>query len=141
MAVYNAEKYLRKCLDSLLEQHLREIQIICVDDASTDSSRDILDEYALRDNRVEVIALPENVGQARARNRGLQVAKGEYVCFLDSDDWFSPDALQQAVETFDENPRPTACFFRRKWSVGRQRKPIRCLRLNVFRERRRLRKV
>ncbi|MBR3389562.1 MAG: glycosyltransferase [Prevotella sp.] len=118
VAVYNAEKYLRKCLDSLLEQHLREIQIICVDDASTDSSRDILDEYALRDNRVEVIALPENVGQARARNRGLQVAKGEYVCFLDSDDWFSPDALQQAVETFDENPETDCVLFQAQMVSG-----------------------
>ena len=71
VAVYNAEKYIRKCLDSLIEQTLTDIQVVCIDDASTDNSLSILNEYAGKDNRIEVIALTENHGQAHARNQGL----------------------------------------------------------------------
>ena len=96
VAVYNAEKYIRKCLDSLIEQTLTDIQVVCVDDASTDNSLFILNEYAKKDNRIEIIALTENHGQAYARNQGLVKAKGQYVCFLDSDDWMSADCLEKA---------------------------------------------
>ena len=104
VAVYNAERYLSACLDSLVGQTLRDIQIICIDDASTDCSPDILQNYALRDNRIEVIHLNNNMGQAHARNVGLEKAKGRYIGFVDSDDWLSPDCLQEAYKTFDQNP-------------------------------------
>lgn len=111
VAVYNAEKYLRKCLDSLRKQTIHDIQIICVDDASIDSSLAILNEYASNDDRVEVIALRENVGQARARNEGLCIATGDYITFLDSDDWLSQDALLQAVNVFEAHPYTDCVLF------------------------------
>lgn len=112
VAVYNAEKYLRECLDSLSRQSLRDIQIICVDDASEDHSFDILNEYARSDNRFLVKKMDHNSGQAVARNEGLKYADGDYVCFLDSDDYLSDDALQQMVSVF-ENHSETDCVLMR----------------------------
>ena len=84
--VYNVGKYLRRCLDSLASQTLREIEIICVDDGSTDESGEILDEYAARDTRVRVVH-QENAGAGPARNTGMDLAQGEYLFFCDPDDW------------------------------------------------------
>lgn len=111
VAVYNAEKYLRTCLDSLIQQTVREIQIVCIDDASTDHSLEILREYQKRDPRVDVIALPKNGGQANARNIGLATARGEYTCFCDSDDWLAPDALEQAYQVFQRYPQTDCALF------------------------------
>ena len=108
VAVYNAEKYLSVCLDSLVNQTLADIQIICIDDASTDNSWNILQQYAKHDRRIEPIRLDTNMGQAHARNVGLQRAKGRYIGFVDSDDWLSPDCLQLASETFEQYPQ-TGC--------------------------------
>lgn len=112
VAVYNAERYLSACLDSLVGQTLRDIQIICIDDASTDNSWNILQHYAERDCRIELIRLDTNAGQAHARNEGLRRARGRYIGFVDSDDWLSPDCLQQALETFAQHPQ-TGCVLLR----------------------------
>lgn len=101
VAVYNAARWLRPCLDSLRRQTLAEWQAVCVDDASTDESLTILQEYAQADDRFEVIQLAENSGQAHARNCGLQRARGEVVCMLDADDWLSDNALEQLYGAFD----------------------------------------
>jgi glycosyltransferase involved in cell wall biosynthesis len=85
--VYNCEDCLRISLDSAVTQTLQDLQIICIDDASTDRSLEILREYAEKDSRVEVIALKNNSGAGAARNAGLKVAVGEYIAFLDSDDF------------------------------------------------------
>lgn len=85
--VYNVEKYLRQCLDSLINQTLKDIEIICVNDDSPDNSIDILNEYAEKDSRVRVINLKENRKQGGARNAGLQIAQGTYIGLVDSDDW------------------------------------------------------
>ncbi|MDD3252714.1 MAG: glycosyltransferase family 2 protein [Lachnospiraceae bacterium] len=95
IAIYNAEKYLSECLDSVLNQTLREIEVICVNDGSTDSSLEILKKYEAQDNRVKILD-QKNQGAGAARNNGLQVAKGEYLSFLDSDDFFEPDMLEVA---------------------------------------------
>lgn len=92
--VYNVEPYLRQCLDSIINQTLKEIEIICIDDGSTDASLDILKEYATKDNRITVIA-QKNLYAGVARNVGLTVAKGGYLCFLDSDDFFEPTLLEE----------------------------------------------
>ena len=92
--VYNVEQYLRQCLDSVINQTLAEIEIICVDDGSTDSSLDILKEYADKDKRITVLK-QENLYAGVARNAGLYVAKGEYLSFLDSDDFFEPTMLEE----------------------------------------------
>lgn len=102
VAVYNAEAFLQACLDSLIGQSYRHIQIICIDDASTDNSLHILHDYAARDSRITVVRLEENGGQAHARNCGLRYVSGDYVCMVDADDWLSPDAIEQVVDTFDE---------------------------------------
>lgn len=103
VAVYNAEPYLVKCLDSLMSQTLSDIQIICVDDVSTDGSLKLLKDYAQHDSRIEVYSMAENSGQAKARNEGLKHARGQYVAFLDSDDWMAADALERVVDVFDSH--------------------------------------
>lgn len=111
VAVYNAEAWLARCLDSVQAQTLRDIQIVCIDDASTDHSLQLLQQYAERDARIEVITLSENHGQAFARNQGLKKAQGEYVCFLDADDWLSPDALASAVAVFESHSETDSVLF------------------------------
>ena len=103
VAVYNTAAYLPQCLDSLLSQTLKDIEVICVDDASTDNSLALLYQYAEKDNRVKVFALKENCGQAHARNVGLSHATGDYIGFVDSDDWLSQDALEKVCESFRDD--------------------------------------
>lgn len=91
--VYNVEPYLRECLDSVLRQTYSDWEAICVNDGSTDSSARILQEYTSRDNRIKVITQP-NGGLSAARNTGLDNATGDYLLFLDSDDWLEPNALE-----------------------------------------------
>lgn len=111
VAVYNTARFLPDCLGSLLGQTLHDIQVVCIDDCSTDSSPQVLHQYAALDPRIEVITLTENHGQAYARNQGLLTARGEYVCFLDSDDWLSPDALEQAVAVFEAHAATDCVLF------------------------------
>ena len=91
--VYNVENYLQKCLDSVINQSLKDIEIICINDGSTDSSLNILKSYASQDNRIIIIDKP-NEGVSVARNKGLEIAKGEYIVFVDSDDWLELNALE-----------------------------------------------
>lgn len=95
--VYNTERYLRECLDSVLSQSVKDIQVICVNDGSTDGSLAILEDYGIRDSRVIVVS-QENRGQAAARNVGIQKAEGKFLVFLDSDDMIHPDALEEMLE-------------------------------------------
>ena len=86
VAVYNVSTYLRQCLDSLKNQTLKDIEIICVNDGSTDSSLQILEEYAAKDDRIKLVN-KINGGLPSARNAGLEIARGEYICFVDGDDF------------------------------------------------------
>lgn len=95
--VYNTHKYIRKCLDSLVEQTLKEIEIICVDDGSTDDSVSIIGEYTEKDDRVKLIT-QSNSHAGVARNNGIKNAVGEYLVFLDSDDFFEKDMLREMYE-------------------------------------------
>ena len=92
--VYNTEKYLVKCIDSLLYQSLEDIEIICVNDGSTDNSQKILDDYAKKDKRIKVIH-QENKKQGAARNKGMEIATGEYIGYVDSDDWVDFDYFEE----------------------------------------------
>jgi CDP-glycerol glycerophosphotransferase len=96
--VYKVQGFLRQCLDSLLDQSFTDFEIVAVDDRSPDHSGAILAEYAARDPRVRVLPLAENVGLGRARNAGLAQATGEYVWFLDSDDWMAAGALRAVAD-------------------------------------------
>lgn len=100
--VYNVEKYLNQCLDSVLSQTLQNIEVICVNDSSTDGSLAILEEYAKKDERVIVVTQP-NSGAGAARNKGLSLAVGKYLSFLDSDDFFEPDMLELACKKAEED--------------------------------------
>jgi len=95
--VYNTEKYLRRCLDSVCNQTLKDLEIICIDDASPDASASILSEYAARDARIRVLTFDENRGAAAARNAALEIACGEYVAFVDSDDWPEIDFYERLI--------------------------------------------
>lgn len=102
--VYNVEKYLRQCLDSVLSQTLHEIEIICVNDGSPDNSLSILREYENKDERVQIIDFPKNRGPAAARNAGLATAKSPYVAFLDSDDWVEPEMYEKLYAAVTSHP-------------------------------------
>ena len=93
--VYNTEKYLPKCLDSLLGQTLADIEVICINDASTDGSLDVLKKYAKNDDRIKVIDFTENKGVSVARNVGIDQAMGEYIGFVDSDDFVDLDFYEK----------------------------------------------
>lgn len=99
--VFNVEKYLRQCLESVLNQTLRDIEVICVDDGSTDDSTKILKEYADSDERVKVI-YQENKGAGAARNTGMHAAKGQYLFFMDSDDYCAADFLSKTTAYADK---------------------------------------
>lgn len=94
MPIYNAYDYLRPALDSVLEQTLADIEVICVDDGSTDHSLEILKEYQGRDERIRIVT-ETNAGPALARNNGMRRARGEYIAFLDADDFFEPTFLEK----------------------------------------------
>lgn len=97
--VYNAKLYIAECLNSVINQSLKELEIICVDDGSTDNSLEILKEFASKDSRISVLK-QKNSGAAVARNKGLEIAKGDFVAFLDSDDfYFNLDILKLLHET------------------------------------------
>lgn len=99
--IYNVEKYLRQCLQSIADQSLKEIEIICVDDGSTDSSPQIVNEFAEKDSRFISVS-QENGGAGKARNTGLRMAKGKYLSFLDSDDFFDKNMLLEAYNTAEQ---------------------------------------
>jgi glycosyltransferase involved in cell wall biosynthesis len=93
--VYNVEPYLRRCLDSLINQTLKDIEIICINDCSPDNSLAILKEYAAKDNRVKIINFRKNKGVGIARNTGIKAAKGKYMGFVDSDDYVDLDYYEK----------------------------------------------
>lgn len=94
--IYNVEEYLHKCIDSALNQTYPSIEIICVDDGSTDGSPEILKDYVCKDKRIKVISV-DNQGVSNARNIGLQYSKGVFIMFVDADDWVDYDTIDVAV--------------------------------------------
>ena len=109
MPVYNAQDYLEQCIVSILAQTLQEIEVICVDDSSTDRSLEILKKYEKEDSRMRVLTQP-NSGAGAARNRGLSQASGEYLSFLDADDFFEPDMLELAYAKAKEDRADMVVF-------------------------------
>ena len=108
--VYNAEKYLKFCINSLLQQTFKNIEVILIDDESTDSSGDLCEQYANKDPRVKVIH-KKNGGTAAARNTGLEMATGDYITFIDNDDyWNNTECLQEIVEQLTESSSDVLMF-------------------------------
>lgn len=110
--VYNVEKYLCDCLDSVLGQTFADWEAICVDDGSIDGSRAIMEEYAQKDSRIKAV-VQKNAGTAAARNTGLKAAKGDYIFFLDSDDWIECHTLQTLADRL--NGEDILCFSGRRF--------------------------
>ena len=107
--VYNVKDYIRPCLDGVLAQTMKDIEVICVDDGSTDGTGEILKEYEQRDRRLKALT-QENGGAGKARNTGLAVARGEALSFLDADDLFEPDMLETAWKRLKETKAQFTVF-------------------------------
>lgn len=146
--IYNVEKYLRECIDSVLCQSYKNLEIILVDDGAIDSSGIICDEYALKDKRIKVIH-QENQGLSGARNTGFYHATGKYVYFLDSDDWIVPETIEvlydrsekeaadviffEALSFEDENPEimmPKGYSYKNEYDTGSGKQMLRELQMN-----------
>ncbi|MGL5989248.1 glycosyltransferase [Cetobacterium sp.] len=104
VSVYNVEKYLTKCIDSILAQIFTDFELILINDGSSDNCGDILDEYAKKDNRIRVIH-KKNEGCSAARNDGIKVAKGEYIGFVDSDDYINQNMYREMYELMKNNDK------------------------------------
>ena len=103
--IYNTEKYMARCLDSILSQSFTDFEIVCVDDGGSDNSIPIVREYAQKDSRIRIVSKP-NGGLPAARNTAIYFAQGEYIYFLDSDDTMCDDALQNAYDGIVKNSYP-----------------------------------
>lgn len=112
--VYNTEQYLKQCLDSVLCQTFSDFEIICVNDKSPDNSKDILEEYKKKDSRVNIIDHQVNQGLGPSRNTGIDIAKGRYIMFIDSDDYISPETLELCLQAIEkENADIIQCMTQR----------------------------
>lgn len=108
--VYNVEKEIRKCLDSLKNQTYGDFEVLCVDDCGNDSSIDIVKEYAQNDSRFKILTHEHNKGVSAARNTGLDNATGEFIMFIDSDDWLELNALEEVKKAFDKSKSDVVMF-------------------------------
>ena len=109
--VYNTEKYLRKCVNSILEQTYSNLEIVLVDDGSTKEARDLCDELATKDARIIVIH-QKNSGQSVARNKGIDVSTGQFITFVDSDDYISSTMYEELINCYEENAISVSHFVR-----------------------------
>ena len=120
--IYNVEQYLRECLESVVNQTLKEIEIICVNDGSTDSSPEILKEYAEKDNRIKVISKP-NSGYGHTMNVGIDAAIGEYIGIVESDDYVKLDMYETLYNIAKKNDLDVVrADFERFVGEGKERK-------------------
>ena len=99
--MHNSSKHIIECLESVMNQTYKNIEIIVVDDASTDNSLELVKN--IKDNRIKLIELKENVGAGMARNKGIEAATGDYICFLDSDDYWALDKIERQVKIMEDN--------------------------------------
>ena len=116
--VYNVEPYLRKCLDSVVGQTYRDLEILIVDDGATDGSGKICDEYAATDHRLQVIH-QNNKGLSEARNRGIDIATGDYILFVDGDDWIEPNTVECLLQACIDYGADASCCGHYKELVDR----------------------
>jgi|GEM_PF-6019889 len=106
LSIYNVEKYLEECLDSILAQSYENLEIVCVDNGSPDGCGKILEKYAQKDKRIKVVTLSENKKLCGGRNAGLDNATGDYICFVDPDDWIEKDHIKAMVEAIENIKDP-----------------------------------
>lgn len=118
---YNVEQYLNQCLDSIQKQTYTNIEVLLIDDASTDGSREICEQYVQQDNRFKLIHLPNNNGLANARNLGIANSTGEYILFVDGDDWVEHTIVETLLRAAKENDSDlvTASYYRLDEATGK----------------------
>lgn len=109
LPVYNGERYINRTITSILQQTMTDFELIAIDDCSTDYSLQHLQEWAQRDNRIQVVANTQNLGVADTRNKGIALAKGEYICFIDSDDIWHSDKLAHQLEWMQRTDSDFSC--------------------------------
>lgn len=102
LSIYNVEKYLEECLDSILKQSYKNIEIVCVNNGSPDNCAEILKKYAQKDKRIKIVTLKENRKLCGGRNAGLDNATGEFICFVDPDDWIEEDHIKSMVDAIQK---------------------------------------
>ena len=120
VAMYNVETYISECLDSILMQDYDNIEIICIDDASTDKTISIIESYQEKDERIYIIELSKNSGPSNVRNAGIDSAKGKYILFVDGDDLISQDLVSRTVSCAEKNNLDEVSFGYRTFSVERE---------------------
>lgn len=108
--VYKAENYIGKCIESLQHQTYSNLQIILIEDGSPDSSGRICDDYAVKDDRITVIHHERNMGVSKTRNDGLAIVKGEYIAFVDGDDYVAPTMIEDCLSTINEKQVDVVIF-------------------------------
>ena len=118
--IFNAEKYISDCLESIINQTLKDIEIILINDGSNDKTEQIIKEYAKKDKRI-IILKQKNKGAGAARNSGIQISKGEYISFIDSDDMFHFKTLEIAYENLIKFNADIVLFYGRNF---KQKKDI-----------------
>ena len=123
--VFNSEKYLHRCINSVVAQDYKDFEIVLVDDGSTDGSGNICDEYAVADGRIHVVH-QENAGQWAARFAGLENSKGDCIAFVDSDDWVEPYIFAPFMSRMAKEPDTDICVgtMTREYSDGRSEKVL-----------------
>lgn len=129
--VYNVEKYLEKCINSILGQTYENLELILINDGSNDGSEAICQKYINLDKRIKFIT-QENYGVSVARNRGLEIARGSYLLFVDSDDWLERNACQVLVETINKFKVDVVIFEMQKhYESGKVESPYRFRRSRI----------
>ena len=113
--VYKVEKFIRQCIESILNQSFTDFEVLVVDDCGGDSSMDIVEEYAKKDNRIRILRHERNRGLAAARNTALDSAVGTYIVCLDSDDWMELNCLDDINAEFNLRKTPSIWFNARKY--------------------------
>ena len=128
--IYNVEKYLPRCIESILQQSYKKIEVILVDDGSTDRCGKLIDEYAKKDKRI-VAAHQKNGGQSNARNKGISLAKGEFLSFIDGDDEIETDFIEKLVGAYDMETAIAVCGISYRFLKSGTRKDVYIKRLKA----------
>ena len=109
LPVYNSERYINRTITSIMQQTMIDFELIAIDDCSTDNSLQKLKEWERKDSRIQVLSNPQNMGVADTRNKGIGMAKGEYICFIDSDDAWHNDKLAQQLDWMQRTGSDFSC--------------------------------
>lgn len=121
MPAYNCDKYIKKAIESVISQKYKKLELIIIDDGSTDNTGDICNQYANKDDRIKVIHIP-NHGVSYARNLGLKLSNGDFIAFIDSDDWIDQEMYLKMMNAFESSIDIVVCDFQEEYEEGCEKK-------------------